>query len=57
MANFAPIDIVISILNRHKEEVERDKEEGSTYYEGKLDTYKELIEEFEGFKKLFKSYE
>ena len=49
----APIDIVISIIKRHEREVEQKEEACMSYRQGKLDAYAELIEEFEGFKKIF----
>ena len=50
----APIDIVISIIKRHKAEVANiECEVSSDYAEGKLDAYQELIDELEGFKRLF----
>ena len=50
----APIDIVISIIKRHLNELEESK--GilkEDYYKGQKNAYEGLIEEFEGFKKLF----
>lgn len=50
----APIDIVISIIKRHIAEVNKDSENLLPDYKGgMLDAYEGLIEEFEGFKKLF----
>ena len=49
----APIDIVISIIKRHEREVEQKEEACMSYKQGKLDAYAELIEELEGFKRLF----
>ena len=53
----APIDIVISIIKRHLKEVKEQQKVvdniNSEYKAGKRAAYEELIEEFEGFKKLF----
>ncbi len=54
----APIDIVISIINRHKRETEAEKAATEVnvnriYYTGRSDAYTELVNELEGFKKLF----
>ena len=58
----APIDLVINILERVKNEALNERNEqlkaacpdkGITYYDGKIDQCKELIEELEGFKKIF----
>lgn len=58
----APVDIIISILETTKNEALRERDEqlkaicpdkGTTYYDGKIDQCKELIERLEGFKKLF----
>lgn len=58
----APIDIVISIIKRHERETREAKAEAmaasggninESSFDGRLDAYAELIEEFEGFKKIF----
>lgn len=58
----APVDIIIDILETAKNEALNERNEqlkavcpdkGITYYDGKIDQCKELIEELEGFKKLF----
>lgn len=58
----APVDIIINILETTKNEVLKERNEqlkkdypdmGITYYDGKIDQCKELIEKLEGFKKLF----
>ena len=58
----ALVDIIISILERTKNEALEERNEqlkkdcpdkGITYYDGKIDQCKELIERLEGFKKLF----
>lgn len=50
----APIDIVISIIKRKITETENKTANSLTDYEkGKVDAYQELVNEFEGFKKLF----
>lgn len=58
----APVDIIISILERTKNEALKERDEqlraecpnkGITYYDGKIDQCKELIAQLEGFKKLF----
>lgn len=49
----APIDIIISIIKRHEEEVRRESHLIEDYKDGMLDAYEGLISEFEGFKKLF----
>lgn len=58
----APVDIIINILETAKNEAINERNEqlkaesvdvGITYYDGKIDQCKELIERLEGFKKLF----
>lgn len=58
----APVDIIINILETAKNEALEERNEqlkkdcpdkGITYYDGKIDQCKELIEKLEGFKKLF----
>lgn len=49
----APIDIIISIIKRHKKEVEKETCLILDYKDGMIDAYENLITEFEGFKKLF----
>lgn len=49
----APIDIVIDIIKRHKEEVQRESHLIQDYKDGMIDAYEGLISELEGFKKLF----
>ena len=59
----APVDLIIDILETAKNEALNERNEqlkatcppnkGVTYYDGKIDQCKELIEELEGFKKLF----
>lgn len=58
----APVDLIINILERVKNEALNERNEqlkaacpdkGITYYDGKIDQCKELIEELEGFKKIF----
>ena len=58
----APIDIVISIIKRHERETREAKAKAiaasggninESSFDGRLDAYAELIEEFEGFKKIF----
>ena len=58
----APVDIIINILETAKNEALKERNEqlkkdcpdkGITYYDGKIDQCKELIERLEGFKKLF----
>lgn len=58
----APVDIIINILETTKNEALKERNEelkkdcpniGITYYDGKIDQCKELIEKLEGFKKLF----
>ena len=49
----APIDIVISIIKRKMTETENRTANLTDYEKGKVDAYRGLIEEFEGFKKLF----
>lgn len=55
----APIDIVIDLLKRRLEEAKKEKNsypvESGPYseYAGEERAYGSLIEEFEGFKKLF----
>ena len=49
----APVDIVIDIIRRRRYEVEKADEACMSYQQGKLDAYDGLIEELEGFKKLF----
>lgn len=55
----APIDLVIDLLKRRLQEAKREKNsyppESNPYseYAGEERAYESLIEEFEGFKKLF----
>ena len=50
----APIDIVISIIARKKKEVSNPELHiFPDYRDGMIDAYEDLINEFEGFKKLF----
>ena len=56
----APVDIIISIIETAKNEALKERDEnvenlnrGITYYNGKIDQCKELIEKLEGFKRLF----
>ena len=55
----APVDIVISIIKRLKVEAEAKKSTERTYspdwsyWTGRVEAYEDLIEELEGFKKLF----
>jgi hypothetical protein len=49
----APIDIVISIIKRHLNEERKTERACMSYQTGKIETYEELIAEFEGFKRLF----
>ena len=50
----APIDIVIDIIKRHMRESEENlKNMNDSFIEGQIDAYKGLIQEFEGFKKIF----
>ncbi len=49
----APIDIIINIIKRHKEEVQYEPHLIQDYKDGMIDAYEGLISEFEGFKKLF----
>lgn len=58
----APIDIIISIIARHKADVEEAKKEDNNKklsdYEyakllGRIEALEELTKELEGFKKLF----
>lgn len=55
----APIDIVISIIKRLMSEAEAKKSTERTYsqdwsyWTGRVEAYEDLIEELEGFKKLF----
>ena len=58
----APVDIIISIIKRHERETREAKAEAmaasggninESSFDGRLDAYAELIEELEGFKKLF----
>lgn len=49
----APIDIVIDIIKRHIGEVKNETHLIPDYKDGMIDAYESLIEEFEGFKKIF----
>lgn len=49
----APIDIVIDIIKRHLREAKERDEASMSYKQGKVDAYDGLIQELEGFKKLF----
>lgn len=55
----APVDIVISIIKRLKVEAEAKKStertcsQDQSYWTGRVEAYEDLIEELEGFKKLF----
>ena len=56
----APIDIVIDIIKRNKqqclaarEDSRRDNACNESYFDGCLDTMEDLMSTFEGFKKLF----
>lgn len=50
----APIDIIISIIARKKREVSNPEVNLlPDYRDGMIDAYEDLINEFEGFKKLF----
>lgn len=54
----APIDIVISIIKRHKQDAETASEVTEIsnefwYYSGQACMCEKLIDELEGFKKLF----
>ena len=53
----APIDIIIRLIKGHlkgaKEEAYYMVGPERTYLSGKMDAYQELINEFEGYKKLF----
>ena len=54
--NDAPIDIIISIVRRHLNEalyVKAKDPNIGTYVDGRIDALEELIQEFEGFKRLF----
>ena len=52
--SIAPIDIVIDIIKRHKREAEDESQALNEYYlDGQIDAYDGLIEELEGFRKLF----
>lgn len=58
----APVDIIISIIERAKNEALEGRDEqlkakcpdkGPVYFDGKIDQCKELIAQLEGFKRLF----
>lgn len=57
----APIDIVINILKREKREASEKENfyikchshDQASYYKGQVDKCQELIDQFNGFKKLF----
>ena len=49
----APIDIIISIIKRKENEVLVEPDSFSEFNLGKKAAYEDLINEFEGFKKLF----
>ena len=57
----APIDIVINLIKQHQTEAKENSKyyasvhshDQCCYYDGKDHLCKELIEELEGFKKLF----
>ena len=54
----APVDIIISIIKRHKAEAEakrstRTCSQDWSYWTARVEAYEDLIEELEGFKKLF----
>lgn len=53
----APIDIIINLIKGHLKEAKKEAPyvvgPARTYLSGKMDAYQELINEFEGYKKLF----
>ena len=55
----APIDIVIDIIKHYKDEAEAaynsaiSENDGTAYYQGRFEAYRDLLYDFEGFKKLF----
>lgn len=49
----APIDIIISIINRKRAEADAESNLTQDYKDGMIDAYDNLLQEFEGFKKLF----
>ena len=57
----APIDIVTDIIKRRKSEADDNYKNASSendayftaYYQGRFEAYRDLLSDFEGFKKLF----